>query len=47
MSWVSSTGCRAPVGVEVFSSELQQLPAREAARRAADATRAVLAQARG
>jgi len=40
-------GCRAPVGVEVFSSELQQLPAQEVARRAADATRAVLAQARG
>ena len=40
-------GCRAPVGVEVFSSELQKLPAAEAARRAADATRAVLAEARG
>lgn len=39
-------GCRAPLGVEVFSSELQKLPAREAARRAADATRAVLAEAR-
>lgn len=40
-------GCRAPVGVEVFSSELRQLSAREVARRAADAARAVLAQARG
>lgn len=40
-------GCQAPVGVEVFSTELQRLPVREAARRAADATRAVLAAARG
>lgn len=40
-------GCGAPVGVEVFSSALQKLPAAEAARRAADATRAVLAEARG
>jgi len=40
-------GCSAPVGVEVFSAELQKLPAREVAQRAADATRAVLAEARG
>jgi len=40
-------GCQAPVGVEVFSTELHRLPVREAAQRAADATRAVLAAARG
>jgi sugar phosphate isomerase/epimerase len=39
-------GCRAPIGVEVFSTELQKLPAREAAQRAADTTRAVLSEAR-
>ncbi len=47
MRRLDAGGCRAPVGVEVFSSELQKLPARVAARRAADATRAVLAEARG
>jgi sugar phosphate isomerase/epimerase len=36
----------APFGVEVFSDELAQLPPRECARRAADATRQVLAAAR-
>jgi sugar phosphate isomerase/epimerase len=40
-------GCVAPVGVEVFSDELAKLPFDEAARRAADATRRVLAEARG
>ena len=33
-------GCSAPIGVEVFSAELRQLPPVEAARRSADATRA-------
>jgi sugar phosphate isomerase/epimerase len=36
----------APVGVEVFSDELMQLDADECARRAADATRRILAAAR-
>jgi len=40
-------GCVAPVGVEVFSDELAKLPCEEAARRAAEATRRVLARARG
>jgi sugar phosphate isomerase/epimerase len=35
-------GCQAPIGVEVFSDDLHQLSASDAARRAADATRAVL-----
>ncbi len=39
-------GCRAPIGVEVFSDELNDLPAVEVARRVGDATRAVLAAAR-
>jgi sugar phosphate isomerase/epimerase len=39
------TGTGAPIGVEVFSDELHALGAQEAARRAAEATRAVLAQA--
>jgi sugar phosphate isomerase/epimerase len=41
-----SGGCKAPVGVEIFSDELAKLPFDEAARLAADATRRVLAQAR-
>lgn len=36
----------APIGVEVFSKELQRLPAEEAARRCAEAGRRVLAAAR-
>jgi len=40
-------GTTAPVGVEIFSLELDKLPPKEAARRAADATRQVLALARG
>jgi sugar phosphate isomerase/epimerase len=36
-------GCQAPVGVEVFSDELHQLPPAEAARRAGAATRRLLA----
>jgi sugar phosphate isomerase/epimerase len=39
------TGTTAPVGVEVFSDELHRLPAEEAARRVADATRSVMAAA--
>jgi sugar phosphate isomerase/epimerase len=39
-------GVSAPFGVEVLSDELHALPAVEAARRAVDATRAVLAAAR-
>lgn len=38
-------GCTAPLGVEVFSDRLVALPMRDAARQAADATRAVLARA--
>jgi sugar phosphate isomerase/epimerase len=37
-------GAAAPIGVEVFSDELHELGPMEAAKRAADATRAVLAQ---
>jgi sugar phosphate isomerase/epimerase len=40
-------GSRAPIGVECFSDELNALPAAEVARRVGDATRAVLAEARG
>ena len=39
---LSATGTTAPVGVEVFSDTLHELPADEAARRAAHATRGVL-----
>jgi sugar phosphate isomerase/epimerase len=38
-------GCTAPVGVEVFSTELAALPGDQAIQRVADATRAVLARA--
>jgi sugar phosphate isomerase/epimerase len=41
---LNEIGVRAPLGVEVFSDDLHALGAREAARRAAEATRAVLAQ---
>ena len=37
-------GCRAPLGVEVFNSQLHRLPAREAARRAMDGLLRVAAQ---
>lgn len=40
-------GCRAPMGVEVFSDELAKRPAAEIAQRVADATRQVLREARG
>jgi sugar phosphate isomerase/epimerase len=38
-------GCQAPIGVEVFSDDLAALDPSDAARRAADATRHVLADA--
>ena len=43
---LDEVGCRAPVGIEVFSDTLSALPPDEVARRAADATRRVLAAAR-
>jgi sugar phosphate isomerase/epimerase len=43
---LDAIGCRAPLGVEVFSEALSALPAAQIAQRAADATRAVLARAR-
>jgi sugar phosphate isomerase/epimerase len=43
---LDAIGCRAPVGIEVFSEELAKLSTAEAARQAAEATRAVLASAR-
>ena len=39
-------GVQAPFGIEVLSDELRALPAAEAAQRAVDATRRVLAEAR-
>ena len=44
---LDEVGVRVPFGVEVLSDELRALPAHEAARRAVDATRRVLAEARG
>ncbi len=44
---VRERGSTAPIGVEVFSDALARLPAREAARLAGDAARAVLRQVRG
>jgi hypothetical protein len=38
-------GCQAPIGVEVFSDELEAMYPSEAARRVADATRRLLAEA--
>ncbi len=43
---LDEVGSPAPVGIEVFSDALAGLPPREAARRAGDAARAVLLQAR-
>ncbi len=40
-------GCRAPLGVELFSEELETLSPADAAKRAIDATRKVIAEARG
>lgn len=42
---LKAQGAPAPIGVEIFSDALHRLGAREAARRAADATRAVIAAA--
>ena len=43
---LDSMGVQAPISMEVISSELQQLPHTEAARRIADGMRAVIARAR-
>jgi len=43
---LDAAGSRAPIGVEVFSDELNRLPPREAAQRCADAARNVLSKAR-
>lgn len=43
---LDTIGCQAPIGVEVFSDELNRLAPIEAARKAADAMRSVLARAR-
>ncbi len=40
-------GCEAPLGVELFSEELEAMSPADAARRAIDATRKVIAEARG
>jgi sugar phosphate isomerase/epimerase len=40
---LNDIGCPAPIGVEVFSDELHQLPPAEAARKAGAATRRLLA----
>lgn len=40
-------GCQVPLGVEVFQDGRNGLPPAEVARRVADATRAVIAEARG
>jgi sugar phosphate isomerase/epimerase len=42
---LAAGGCRAPIGVEVFSDQLAARPVAEAARRAAETTRRVLADA--
>lgn len=39
---LAAGGCRAPIGVEVFSTALASRPVREVARRVAEATRALL-----
>ena len=43
---LDAIGCRAPIGVEVFSDRLNALPAAEAARRCSTAARHVLERAR-
>ena len=43
---IDQAGSPAPVGVEIFSDALARLPAKEVARRAGEAARAVLRQAR-
>jgi sugar phosphate isomerase/epimerase len=42
---LAAGGCTAPIGVEVFSDALAELPVREVARRVAAAARGVLAAA--
>jgi sugar phosphate isomerase/epimerase len=44
---LDAAGVDAPVGIEVMSDEINALPVKEAARRVGDATRSVLATARG
>ena len=44
---LDEAGVDAPVGIEVMSDEINALPVKEAARRVGDATRSVLAAARG
>jgi sugar phosphate isomerase/epimerase len=44
---LDAAGVDAPVGIEVMSDEINALPVKEAARRVGDATRSVLAAARG
>ncbi|MBI2856809.1 MAG: sugar phosphate isomerase/epimerase [Chloroflexi bacterium] len=43
---LDAIGCRVPIGVEVFSDELNDLSPAEAGRRAGDSMRAILAEAR-
>jgi sugar phosphate isomerase/epimerase len=43
---LDAAGCRAPLGVEVFSDELAELPAAEIGRRAGERVRHLLRQAR-
>jgi sugar phosphate isomerase/epimerase len=43
---LAALGCRAPLGVEVFSTALDALPPREVGRRCGDAARRVLREAR-
>jgi sugar phosphate isomerase/epimerase len=45
MQRLRKIGCSAPIGVEIFSERLAQLPAEEIARQAAASTRAVLERA--
>jgi sugar phosphate isomerase/epimerase len=46
LRWLDAIGCTAPIGVEVFSNELDALPPIEVGRRCGAAARAVLAAAR-
>ena len=44
LAWLREGGSQVPIGVEVFSDELAELPAEEVGRRAGDAARAVIAR---
>lgn len=44
---LDAIGCRAPLGVEVYSDRLAAMPPAEAGRLAGEATRAIVARARG